>query len=338
MKKVLLLLLIVFISFNITSCAKVTKTQIIPSEIALKVHFVDVGQGDCIFVELPEQKCMLIDCGEYEYADTVTEYIKKLGYTAIDYVVATHPHTDHMGGMSAIIKEFELANFYMPDAAHDTDQFDKMLDAVANSGCNAEYAYAGKTIFDYSGAKAVFLAPYGKNYKDLNDYSAVLKLTYKDSSFIFTGDAEENSEKRMLANGVDLQADVLKCGHHGSSSSTTESFFKEVNPKYAVITAGKNNSYGHPHIETIALLEHYNVEYYRTDECGTVIISTDGKSYAVEKIKTDISNTADYQVYRTKNGKRYHKDGCDSLSYTRIPTTIEEAKSLGLTPCKACRP
>lgn len=338
MKKVCLFLLVLFISFSLTACSVSTNTEPVITEAALKVHFVDVGQGDCIFIELPEQKCMLIDCGEYEYAALVTDYIKNLGYASIDYVVATHPHTDHMGGMSQILSKFKIHNFYMPEAVHSTDEFNKMLDAVEKSGCNAEYASSGKNIFEYNDTKAEFLAPRGKSHIDLNNASAIVKLVYKDSSFIFMGDAEGTSEEKIIASGFDVRADVLKCGHHGSSSSTTERFLNRVNPKYAVITSGKGNSYGHPHIETIALLEHYGIECYRTDELGTVIISTDGKNYALKNIKTKVSNNTEYKIFRTKKGKRYHRDGCDSLSYTKIPTTVEEAQKMGLTPCKACKP
>ena len=339
MKKLLLCFTVLIICISFSACGFSADGNVLENP-SLKVHFIDVGQGDSIFIELPDSKTMLIDCGEYEYAGFVSDYIKNLGYSSLDYAVATHPHTDHMGGMATLIKKFKPQNFYMPDAAHDTLAFDKMLEAVANSGCNAEYAVAGKLIFDLNGARAEFLAPHKNSFADFNNLSAVIKLTYKNSSFLFTGDAEYYSEGRMISAKVDLSADVLKCGHHGSSSSTGEKFLNKVNPKYAVISAGKDNSYGHPHIETIAKLDRMGVEYYLTSEAGTVVISTDGEAYAVQTIKTaDNRNIADYtKVYRTKKGKRYHIEGCDGLKYTKIPTTIEEAESMGLTPCNACMP
>ncbi len=361
MKKVLTFLLILIMTVNICSCAYLTKPQNADrqkentskslTEKPLKVHFIDVGQGDCIFIELPDKKSMLIDCGEFEYANTVTGYIKNLDYSTIDYVVATHPHTDHMGCMATVINSFKVINFYMPEIAHDTVAFDKMMEAVANSGCNAQYAYRGKNIFDFGDAKADFLSP-GENVilTDYNNASAVVRLTFKNSSFIFMGDAEFECENKILSSGATITADVLKCGHHGSSSSTSERFLNKVNPKYAVITVGKGNSYGHPHIETLERLKRNGIDCLRTDESGTIVVSTDGENYEIEKIMTEFNSEQelynnnvtyageDKTVYITKSGKRYHKDGCDSLLYTKIPTTVEEALGLGLTPCKACRP
>lgn len=323
----------------------------ITTAFAVRVHFMDVGQGDSAFIELPGNKCMLIDSGEREYADTVINYIKNLGYKTLNYVVATHPHTDHMGCMAEIINAFNIEKFYMPEAVNTSNTFDKMLDALANSQADAIYAYAGNTIFDYDGAKAVFLSPKSPKYSNLNDYSAVVKLTFKNSSFLFMGDAEKKPENEMLTGGYDLKADVLKAGHHGSNTSNTEKFIRAVAPKYAVISVGKENSYGHPHAQTLALFKTLGIKVYRTDENGTVIVSTDGSSYTIETLKNVIEPNApnesennniesalspDDTVYITKTGKKYHSESCTMLKSTKIKTTLGEAINKGLSPCSRC--
>lgn len=243
----------------------------------MTVEFVDVGQGDCEFVELPDGKCMLIDSGEKYCADMVEERIKNEGYTAIDYLIVTHPHTDHMGGMSQIISDFEIGEIYMPYATSNTKTFENMLDAIDSKGMTINTAKAGVEISFTDEITGEFLAPVGNNYDDLNNYSAVLKLTYNDVSFLFTGDAEDISENEMLENSYSsLDADVLKVGHHGSRYSTSDDFLYAVSPQYAVIECGEDNKYNHPHSETVTRLEKSGVDIYRTDLNGNITFITDG--------------------------------------------------------------
>lgn len=243
----------------------------------MTVEFVDVGQGDCEFVELPDGKCMLIDSGEKYCADMVEERIKNEGYTSIDYLVVTHPHTDHMGGMSQIISDFDIGEIYMPYATSNTKTFEDMLEAIDSKGMTINTAKAGVEIFFSEEITGEFLAPVGSDYDELNNYSAVLKLTYNDVSFLFTGDAEDISENEMLENSYsDLDADVLKVGHHGSRYSTSDDFLNAVSPQYAVIECGEDNKYGHPHSETVAKLESNGTEIYRTDLNGNITFVTDG--------------------------------------------------------------
>ncbi|MGN1329275.1 MAG: ComEC/Rec2 family competence protein [Eubacterium sp.] len=243
----------------------------------MTVEFVDVGQGDCEFIELPDGKCMLIDSGEKYYADMVEEKIKNEGYTTIDYLIVTHPHTDHMGGMSQIISDFDIGEIYMPYATSNTKTFENMLEAIDSKDMTINTAKAGVTISFSDEITGEFLAPVGSNYDDLNNYSAVLKLTYNDVSFLFTGDAEDISENEMLENSYsELDADVLKVGHHGSRYSTSNEFLYAVSPQYAVIECGEDNKYGHPHNETVTRLEEKGVDIYRTDLNGNITFVTDG--------------------------------------------------------------
>lgn len=221
--------------------------QTASSDKKLKVHFIDVGQGDSEFIELPDGTTMLIDSGEADKAEALKGYIKGLGYEKINYIVASHPHSDHIGGMADILNSFAAEKFFMPKAVSSSSCFENMLKAVQENGCKAEYISAGKVLAANSslGFSIAALAPV-KEYKDLNNSSAVLRLTYKSSSFLFTGDAEAEAEQDIISNGTDVHSDVLKAGHHGSSSSSSKNFLAAVSPKYAVISCGSGNSYGHP--------------------------------------------------------------------------------------------
>ena len=250
----------------------------------LSVHYLDVGQGDSEFVQLPNGECMLIDAGDMNYGGEITEQIKSLGYDKIDYLIATHPHADHIGGMSEVIENFEIGEIYMPRATTNTATFEELLNTISDKGLSISTARSETVIEESGGLTMEFLAPCSAEYDDLNNYSAVLKITFNDSSFIFTGDAEDVSENEMLENSYSkLNSDVLKVGHHGSKYSTTEDFLNAVSPEYAVISCGKDNSYGHPHNETVKRLTDAGVKLYRTDRLGAVTISTNGDgSYDVD--------------------------------------------------------
>lgn len=328
----------------------------------LEVHFIDVGQGDAIFVELPNDETMLIDAGPS--SGIVPNYIKSQGHSDIDYVIATHPDADHIKGMPEVLNTFKVGTFYMPEKEHTTQIFDKMMDAIANNGCDAVYALAGKNIINTSDLKVYFVGP-TKIYGDNNACSAVVKLEYKETSILFTGDAEYSSENDMIMAGYDLSADILKVGHHGSSSSSSPAFIKAVNPKDAIISVGENNKYGHPTNEVLTILNNAGINIYRTDEVGTIIIVSDGVTYTIDKNKSSVQINAppaettptestvvpvvpsteqqiqtqnnSAVVYRTKTGSKYHSAGCSYLK-SSIQTTVSEAKSMGLTPCSRCNP
>jgi len=248
----------------------------------LKVHFLDVGQADSILIQTPDGETILVDGGNNEDGAFVVNYLKKAGVKKLAAVVATHPHEDHIGGLDTVIKNFPVERVYLPDVSATTRTFEDFIAAVKESGAKRIRAKAGVKL-NLPDLKAEFLAPKSASYDDLNNYSAVLKITYGNISFLLTGDAEAESEKEMLAKGYNLKADVLKVGHHGSQSSTTSAFLKAVAPKYAVISVGKDNDYGHPAPQTLKRLQSAGVKIYRTDENGTILFITDGKSITIKE-------------------------------------------------------
>ena len=257
----------------------------------LTVHFLDVGQGDSEFIELPNGQCMLIDASVSSYGDKITQAIQGYGYSEIDYLVATHPHADHIGGMSDIIESFEIGDIYIPKAVSTSKTYENLLTVISDKGLEINTAKADKTIYSDSEMQIDILAPVSESYDETNNYSAVVKITYGSDSFLFTGDAEEYSENEMLDYCYDkLSADVLKVGHHGSSSSTGDDFLNAVNPQYAVISCGVGNSYGHPHSETISRLNDMGIDYYRTDINGTVTISCDGNGTFNTECENELDN------------------------------------------------
>ncbi len=258
----------------------------------LKVHFIDVGQADSILVQLPSGQNILIDGGNNDDGTLVVNYLKQQGVKRLDHVIRIHPHEDHIGGLDVTIRNFEVGKVYLPKVAHATKTFEDLLLAIKGKGLKVTQAKAGVKLDVGPGIEAVMLAPNSSSYEDLNNYSAVLKLTYGDTSFLFTGDAEAESENEMLAAGYNLRADVLKVGHHGSSSSTTPAFLKAVLPKYAVISVGKDNEYGHPHSETLAKLSEAGVQVFRTDLQGTIVVTSDGRTITFNKKASPVKERA----------------------------------------------
>lgn len=287
MKKILLsLLIIIFVSgctqldLDIPSFSSSNENSFTANGDMLVAHFIDVGQGDANFIELPNGETMLIDAGIQSSGDDIIEYIENLGYTNIDYVVSTHPHADHIGGMALVIEAFNVENIYMPKAVSTSKTYENLLETIQNRGLSIKTGRAGVEILNTDDLNIILLAPTKESYNNLNNYSIVLKITYGDVSFVYTGDAEEESLEEITGN---LKADVLKVGHHGSNTSTTKSFLEQVKPEYAIISVGAKNSYGHPNSSTLELLEEYTNNIYRTDINGTVIIRSDGVNIEVEK-------------------------------------------------------
>lgn len=249
----------------------------------LKVHFIDVGQADSILIQCPQGQCILIDGGNNNDASLVVDYLENQGIKKIDAVVATHPHEDHIGGLDVVLNSFPVSAVYMPNAITTTKTFRDFVSSVKASGAKRIQAKVGVKI-DIPGINARFIAPNKDTYDDLNTYSAVLNLTYGKTSFLFTGDAEKESEEEILIqNMVQLKADVLKIGHHGSSSSTSTTFLMAVAPQYAVISCGVNNDYGHPHQSTLDTLAAAGVDVFRTDLLGTIVAASDGEKITFNK-------------------------------------------------------
>lgn len=248
----------------------------------LKVHYLDVGQGDSIFVELPNNETMLIDAAESYQSENIINYLKNLNYQKIDYVIGTHPHTDHIGGLKNIINTFEIGKIYMPKVVSTTKTYESLLMAIKDKNLKINTAKAGTSIIDTDALKINILAPNSETYTELNNYSVVTKITYGTTKFLFMGDAEKLSENEIKEN---VTADVIKIGHHGSNTSSSIDFIKKVNAKYGIISVGLNNKYNLPKEETITNWENSGTKIYLTSTNGTIRASSDGTNIKIESEK-----------------------------------------------------
>ena len=323
----------------------------------MRVHFIDVGQADSAFIELGNGQTMLIDAGRS--GSDVVDYIRNLQYETIDYVVASHPHDDHIGGMATVLNSFNIGKMYIPKQAHTISAFTNMLDVIENKGIDLYTAKAGTNILSSGNINIDVLAPFSESNSNLNNASAVVRITYGKTVMLFTGDAEHVIENQLLNSGID--ADVLKVGHHGAGSASSSSFIKAVSPDIAVISVGEGNSYGHPHADTLAILNEFGANIYRTDEQGTIVVTADQNkkitvdkkastvkenappvvvqtpTEKVEEKQPSVSDNQSQVVYRTRTGKKYHRSGCSYLK-SKIETTVSEAQAMGLGPCSRCNP
>ncbi len=248
------------------------------------VNFIDVGQGDCTLV-YTNDAVILIDAGEDENSNHIIDFIKDKGIQRIDYCIASHPHSDHIGALPEVFKSFKVDTVIVPELPDDieptTKTYEKFLDSLENVN-NIMFATPGDVI-EISDLRLEILGPV-KDYEDLNHMSVVSKITFGKTSVIVTGDTETVAEKDMLdVKGTDYSADILKVAHHGSRTSTCSEWLDAVDPDYAVISCGIDNSYGHPHSETVDLLEEYEIDYYRTDLLGDIIFESDGKNITYVK-------------------------------------------------------
>lgn len=271
-KEVLSIIMIALFSIFLISCGKSTQFGN-KNDSNIKIHYIDVGQGDSELIQIGD-KNILIDAGTSD--KRALDYLKSLGIKKIDYAIATHPHEDHIGSMDDVIKDFDIGTFYAPKVTTTTKTFENMVKALKAKDLKMTVPKVGEEI-NIGNATLTFLAPNSDRYEDLNNYSIVVKLKYGNNSFIFMGDAEDISEDEILKKQLDIKADVLKVGHHGSHSSTTKEFLDKVNPKYAVISCEKGNDYGHPHKETLTKLNDKNINVFRTDLNGTIIAESNGK-------------------------------------------------------------
>ena len=371
----------------------------------LKVHFIDVGQGDSILVQLPNGETALIDGGPKPSSDVVIDYLKKQNVEQIDYLIASNINEAYIGGLPEIIKKFDISNVYIPSKTHDNQIFKDLLLTIQDKEIDLKVPMDKDMLLDKEGLSLVVLFPESNSGND----NIVLKLTYKDNSFLFSGNAEEGLEQTMLNGGYDLAADVLKVGHHGSDTSTTEQFLDKVNPRYAIISVGEGNQYGYPSQSIMDRLTSKITNVYRTDENGTIVITSDGERLKIDFEKSaepkqenappekeeqsteetkkattqDNSQTVESntqsnsssnsngntgssggnssnqestgssgsvskpappatdgveEVYITNTGKKYHRGSCGSLSKSKIPISLNKAKSQGYGPCKRCSP
>ncbi len=255
-------------------------TRIVDSD--LSVYFVDVGQADCIMIS-NNGHYMLIDAGNNADGAKLVNYFKSMGVEKFDYVIGTHAHEDHIGGMDDIINNFSIGTFYMPDAVSTSKTFEEVLEALENKNIKFNVPVKDNN-FDFN--DALFKILYvGTDESDLNDTSIVLKMEYGKNSFLFTGDASSSVEKEIL--DKDINVDVLKVGHHGSQYSSSLKFLEKVNPKYAIIQVGTNNIYDHPKDIILKRLEKLDVKIYRTDLDGTIIAKSNGEKLTFTTMETD---------------------------------------------------
>lgn len=248
----------------------------------LKVHYLDVGQGDSIFIELPNNETILIDAAESYQSEKIINYLKNLNYQKIDYVIGTHPHTDHIGGLKDIINTFEIGKIYMPKVVSTTKTYESLLMAIKDKNLKINTAKAGTSIIDTDALKINILAPNNSTYTELNNYSVVTKITYGTTKFLFMGDAEKLSENEIKEN---VSADVIKIGHHGSNTSSSIDFIKKVNAKYGIISVGLNNKYNLPKEETITNWKNSGTKIYLTSINGTITAISDGTNIKIESEK-----------------------------------------------------
>lgn len=242
-------------------------------------HFIDVGQADAALICTTEGN-ILIDAGTGSSETDLKTYLDSKGVKDIEYAIFTHPHEDHIGGADMIMEKYNVKNVILPNKKHDSQTFNKMMNNIEKSKAEMHYAKPNDT-YTVGDLKLTILAPQKDGYSELNDYSVVVRVDYGATSALFTGDAEALSEEEMLkAYLLDnkLDCDLLKVGHHGSNSSSTQAFLDKVSPKMAVISCGKDNDYGHPTGEILDRLKKSQVPYYRTDLEGSIVFVSNGES------------------------------------------------------------
>ena len=244
----------------------------------LIVYFIDVGQADSILIK-NQDDTLLIDAGNNEDGQDVVNFIKGKGITKLNYVIGTHPHEDHIGGLDDVINsDLKIENLWMPKIQTNTKTFEDVLDAVKNKGLKVTASNKGDS-FEIGRAKCEVMTDSILNKDNLNLSSIVIRLEFENNSFLFMGDAETANEKTRTW----MKTDVLKVGHHGSNTSSSEDFLKQINPTYAVIMAGKNNSYGLPKQKILDRLAKIGAKVYRTDEEGTIMMISNGNNIEVKK-------------------------------------------------------
>lgn len=339
-----------------------------PSE--LTVHFMDVGQGDAILLACGGEY-MLIDAGDNSQGTAVQNYLSKQGVKTLKYVVGTHPDADHIGGMDVVLYKFNCNTVMMLDVEGDTATYRDVLDTMKEKGYRNTVPKEGDS-YTLGDARFMIAGP-DREYEDTNNNSIVIRMTHGENSFLFTGDMEEEAENDILRGKVSLKTDVLKVGHHGSRSSSSEAFLEAVSPSYAVISCGEDNSYGHPHAQTLNALRKMGVQVFRTDEQGTVIASSDGSKITWNCAPSDTwqagestqsQNTQNQDTPKIENSipadtsaagvpstdsyignrrnHKLHRASCKTLpaEKNQVPfQTREEAVAAGYDdPCGNCKP
>lgn len=324
----------------------VEKQELELSTNSLEIHFIDVGQADSILIKSNEE-AMLIDAGNNDDADLIKSYLKKQNIKELKYVIGTHPHEDHIGSLDVVINNFDIKDVIMPRKATTTKTFEDVLVAIENKNLSITAPKVGDK-YQIGDAEFIILSPVKEDYGDnLNNYSVSILLVHGENKFIFTGDAEKEVEEDILTTKIDIDADLMKMGHHGSTTSNSEKFLNEISPEIAVITCGVDNSYGHPHREILDTLNKRNVEIYRTDLQGNIIVTSDGKTIEVKTEKNMVVKSekeTDNEYVLNTNSKIFHYATCDSVSKMSAKNKKEytgkreEILQMGYKACGSCKP
>ncbi len=322
-------------------------------ESSFAVHFIDVGQADAILVQCTGHT-MLIDGGNVGDSNLIYSYLQKHRISHLDYVVCTHAHEDHVGGLSGALTAATAAHVLAPVTEYDSQAFRNFVSKANERGCEIEIPKAGDQ-FLLGDAKVTVIGP-TKTYDETNNTSLVLRIEYAGFAFLFTGDMESDAETELVDSGVELSADVLKIGHHGSDTSSSYRFLRAVAPTYGVISVGTGNQYGHPHESILSRLRDADVTLYRTDLQGDIICSVEGGKlvFTTQKGSGAVTNptetgstesgtdaVTEYPYIGNLNSKLYHEANCSSLpkEENRIYfTSREEAEEKGYSPCSKCDP
>ena len=311
-----------------------------PTGDGLTVHYIDVGQADCALLEC-DGEFILIDGGNVEDSSLVVSYLQKQGVPKLAAVICSHAHEDHVGGLPGVLAVYPTEAVYAPTRTYSSNCFDDFVYYTDQQGLEITIPKVGDTL-SFGGATAEILGPV-QQYADPNNTSLVVKITYGSTSFLFTGDMETSAETDLLDSGADVKADVLKVGHHGSDTSTGYRFLYEVEPRYAVISVGTGNSYGHPNDVTLSRLEDADCITYRTDKLGHIIAHSDGThiTFTWENSSTAPDNGSNAEVTYIGNTKtkKLHLPGCASLPSEQNQTTFasyDDAIHAGYSPCGNC--
>lgn len=341
----------------------------LPENSNFEVHYIDVGQADAALV-LCDDETMLIDGGNVADSSLIVSYLNKRNISHLDYVIGTHAHEDHIGGLSGALSVATAGKVYAPKTEADSKAYQNFKSKVQAQGLQITNPTPNET-FTLGSSSVRILAPITESVSDINNTSIILKITYGSTSFLFTGDAEREEEQDIINKGYDLSATVLKVGHHGSENSTSYVFLREVMPEYAIISVGKNNSYGHPTEEALSRLRDSDTKVYRTDLQGDIIAKSDGKTVTITPsrnadIETNTTIKEKEQTYippavsvpaqqeqsyesttayiGNANTKKFHYPDCHSVdrmkdsNKVRLNCTRSQAISKGYSPCGNCNP
>lgn len=319
----------------------------------LTIHFIDVGQGDCTLI-ICGGDAMLIDAGDNDQGTKIQNYLQKQNIETLKYVICTHPDSDHIGGMDVILYKFSCETVFMTEEEKDTKTYREVADTLKEKDYKKTLPVVGETYL-LGNAEFTILGP-AQITEESNNNSIAILLTHGENKFLFTGDAEEEEELAFLQSEILIEADVYKAGHHGSRTSSCKEFLEAVSPQYAVISCGEGNSYGHPHAEPLNNFRAMGIQVFRTDEQGSIVVSSDGK-----ELKWNCSPSESWQageagqggketdqsevtyICNTNTGK-FHIPTCSSVGEmsekNKMPVTWtrEEVVAQGYVPCKRCKP